>query len=48
MVLRRRNCRGRPDLRGFALALLFLLSGRYMDRIVLVFPLWVLLISIIS
>jgi hypothetical protein len=31
---------------GFALALLLLLSGRYIDWILLVFPLWVLLISI--
>ena len=37
-----------PLLLFWALALLFLLSGRYIDRIVLVFPLWVLLISIIS
>jgi hypothetical protein len=31
---------------GFACALLLLLSGRYIDWILLVFPLWVLLISI--
>jgi hypothetical protein len=31
---------------GFACALLLLLSGRYIDSILLVFPLWVLLISI--
>jgi len=31
---------------GFACALLFLFSGRYIDWILLVFPLWVLLISI--
>ncbi|MGA8659244.1 MAG: hypothetical protein WB586_24205 [Chthoniobacterales bacterium] len=31
---------------GFAFALLLLLSGRYIDWILLVFPLWVLLISI--
>src|SRR5208337_1263933 len=33
-------------LLGFAFALLMLLSGRYIDWILLVFPLWVLLISI--
>jgi hypothetical protein len=31
---------------GFACALLLLFSGRYIDWILLVFPLWVLLISI--
>jgi hypothetical protein len=31
---------------GFACALLLLLSGRYIDWIFMVFPLWVLLISI--
>ena len=31
---------------GFTFALLMLLSGRYIDWIILVFPLWVLLISI--
>jgi hypothetical protein len=31
---------------GFTLALLLLFSGRYIDWIILVFPLWVLLISI--
>ena len=31
---------------GFAVALLLLVSGRYIDWILLVFPLWVLLISI--
>src|ERR1700722_3712725 len=31
---------------GFACALLLLLSGRYIDWILLVFPLWVLLVSI--
>jgi hypothetical protein len=31
---------------GFACALLLLLSGRYIEWIILVFPLWVLLISI--
>jgi hypothetical protein len=31
---------------GFTFALLLLLSGRYIDWIILVFPLWVLLISI--
>jgi hypothetical protein len=31
---------------GFACALLLLLSGRYIDWILLVFPLWVLMISI--
>src|SRR5271157_3233855 len=31
---------------GFACALLLLLSGRYIDWIILIFPLWVLLISI--
>jgi hypothetical protein len=31
---------------GFAFALLMLLSGRYIDWIILVFPLWVLFISI--
>jgi hypothetical protein len=31
---------------GFACALLLLLSGRYIDWIILVFPLWVLFISI--
>jgi ubiquitin C-terminal hydrolase len=31
---------------GFACALLLLLSGHYIDWILLVFPLWVLLISI--
>ena len=31
---------------GFALALLLIFSGRYMQWIVLVFPLWVLLVSI--
>jgi hypothetical protein len=32
-------------LLGFACALFLLLSGRYMDWILLVFPLWVLLVS---
>ena len=31
---------------GYAFALFLLLSGRYIDWIILVFPLWVLLISI--
>ena len=31
---------------GFACALLLLLNGRYIDWILLLFPLWVLLISI--
>jgi hypothetical protein len=31
---------------GFACALLLLFSGRYIDRILLVFPLWVLFVSI--
>ena len=37
----RRNC-----LSGYALALLLLLSSRYVEGIVAVFPLWVLLVSV--
>jgi len=46
LVIRTGFCPRWIALLGYALALLLILSGRYIDWISLVFPLWVLLISV--